>query len=217
MSDSNELKARAVELAERALRLKDRAVDNGIKGLLHAAANELIMLDNEQRFYDAQIKLERFNTWLEDQRSLAHEINVADRAIRNMPDLDLEKALHYLENWSTNYIASTNPEVAEIGQTLHSNLEVLNTAQDNIMQKQALNHILSFVEALLAHTAVTEKVAINNTVLFMRATRDNLLVARELLYDEDDLLTKYKEEGTAVDRLSVARHVVDELYKTAQQ
>lgn len=219
MNDNDELKARSIELAERAFRLRDRATTNAAKEGLHSAGNELIMLDDTNRFYAAQSALELYNSWLEDQRSLAHEINVADRLLRGSQSLDITSILNRLEEWARDYVACRDPIVIKIGHSLNSNIILLNSSKNAQEKKEALNYIMLVIETLLEHTAQQDGTSrtVNEMVLLLRAMRDGILVARELSYDEEDLLTKYREEGAVVERLAVARHTVAELYNTSQQ
>ena len=54
---------------------------------------------------------------------------------------------------------------------------------------------------------------IDPLVMDLRNVRDSLLVHRELLYDEEDLLNRYKTEGETIERLGIVRHQLDELYR----
>ena len=215
-----ENQARSIELAERSLRLRDRATDTSAKEGLHAAANQLIFLNNLNRFYDAQTELEKQNHWLEDYRSLAHELNVADRNLRNTLPIERANIFSTLRDWSRTFIASADQEASAIGHEIIDNLDILSDdSSPSIDEKTALTYLLSVVEVLLEHAALQvpemiDKKTTDETVILMRLIRDYIIVIRELAYDEDTLLNNYEHEGEQVNRLTIARHTVEMLYST---
>ena len=214
--DNDELKARSIELAERAFRLRDRATDTDTKEKLHATGNELIQVDNRQRFYDAQRILERGDVWTEDQRTLAHEINVADRQLRGGVTLTIEQALKYVEQW-VEAAKKVTVDQDVTTEPLEEHFRTLLVSNDEIRRKNAIGYLLSYAEDILQYAHVNdhpENEMTDPAVLAVRDIRDSLLVHRELLFDEEDLVEKFKNEGQAIDRLGLARHQVEELYKS---
>ncbi|MFZ3010175.1 MAG: hypothetical protein WA030_04150 [Candidatus Microsaccharimonas sp.] len=218
MNDNEELKARSVELAERAFRLRDKAKDGNTQEKLHAAGNELIMIDNRRRFYDSQRELEQGDTWSEDQRTLAHEINVADRNMRGTIIISFESSLEYLNQWFQS-VSDNPPEgVTELIENLVEELQIIKTSGSDNRRKEAINFIITFIEEVLQYSHKDEDIKnemTDPTVLMLRDIRDSLLVHRELMFDENELVTRYKSEGQRIERLGLARHQLAELYKSA--
>ena len=215
MNDTDELKARAVELAERALRLRDRATDDNTKEKLHTVNNELINLENRQRFYDAQKSLEVVENWTEDQRALAHEMSVADRQLRGLATLSIKDTINQLFAIIEKIGYSADSSIA----LLDTNLRILTETGDFSQKKNALSYILGFLEDMLQHIDQDDdhqNELTDPSVLKFRNMRDSLLTNRELLYDENDLVNNYKSEGEKIDRLGLARHQLDELYNHAR-
>lgn len=215
MNDTDELKARAVELAERALRLRDRATDDNTKEKLHSVNNELINLENRQRFYDAQKSLEVVENWTEDQRALAHEMSVADRQLRGLTSLSIKDTINQLFEIIEKIGDSADSSITLLG----TNLRILTETGNSSQKKNALSYILGFLEDMLQHIDQDDdhqNELTDPSVLKFRNMRDSLLIDRELLYDENDLVNNYKSEGEKIDRLGLARHQLDELYNQAQ-
>jgi hypothetical protein len=216
MNNTDELKARSVELAERAFRLRDRSTDDETKQKLHGVGNELIIIDNLHRFYDAQNILEVGDMWTEDQRSLAHELSMSDHQLRSEQVMSFNEALKFIEHWIDVATANKSSETDPVTDQLRVSLETIHDTNDTARGKAAINSILSYVEDVLQYAHVNEN-AVNETssptVLSLRNVRDCLLVHRELLFDEKDLSEKFKDEGMKVERLGLARHQLDELYK----
>ncbi len=216
-NDNDELKARSVELAERAFRLRDRIGDNDSKEKLHTVGNELINIDNRHRFYDAQRVLETSGAWTEDQRALAHEISVADRNVHGFNNMDIQESIKLLGQWAQIALNDTVPDKPD-GKLvlLGQNLQILVSSEDKRLRKDAVSYALSYVEEVLrfAHEDENqEDEMIDPLVMDLRNVRDSLLVHRELLYDEEDLLNRYKTEGETIERLGIVRHQLDELYR----
>src|ERR1019366_5215756 len=113
--DNDTLKARSIELAERANRLKDKASESDIRDKFDNAADVLIQIDKPDRFYLAQSKLENDAAWTEEMRSLAHEIDLADKTIRDDELLSLDETIQILGQWNKNYLSSTTTEIHETG------------------------------------------------------------------------------------------------------
>ena len=217
MNNDDELKARSIELAERAFRLRDRAQEPTDKEKLHAAGNELINIENPQRFYDAQRMLEIGGIWTEDQRSLAHEMNVADRGHRGSAPVTLASAVELISKWIYP-IKEMSLDANDPRNTLLYMAQVLIAGDDNEEYKKAIGYLISYVENILQYAHEDEIVRdemADTFVLSLRNVRDALLVHRELLYDEDQLVNTYKHEGEKVEQIGLLRHQLDELYKTA--
>lgn len=215
--NSEALKARSIELAERAYRQKDRTRDDSVKSRLDDAADELIHIENPNRFFSAQSKLEKNGEWTEEQRALAHEINVADQIIRNINAMKSNDAIRTLESWSEKYIASYNPEIKQTGQTIYSALRDLITQEAPSTKKDSLNYLIALIESILAHIQLeVTNDTINENVILLRSMRDAFLSVRELLFDETELLDEDKKEDQQVDRVQLARESLKEIYKHIQ-
>jgi hypothetical protein len=218
MNDNDELKARSIELAERAFRLRDRAPDTKTEQKLHATGNELININNRQRFYDAQRSLEIAENWTEDQRALAHEISVADRNLRGIGSVDIKETLETLQQW---VIAANTKKVTDNPTTLlNQHLEKLLTTGNESGERDSVTYVLSYIEDALqfAHNDENPQDEITYPIILnLRNFRDSLIVHRELLYDEDELITKYQNESEKIQRLGLARQQLDELYKAARK
>jgi hypothetical protein len=222
MADTDELKARSIELAERAFRLRDRATDEDTRKKLHATGNELIMTDNAHRFYDAQGILEVGDVWVEDQRVLAHEMSVVDRMMRRATSISFDSALDAVNEWVEGSLDQQSEKDADnLTVRLAESLRTLLVSNDEHRRKDAIAFVLSYVEDVLRYSHTQEPnpeyEMEDPLILKLRDIRDSLLVHRELLYDEDELVDGFKNEGDKVERLGLARHQLDELYKAAAQ
>ena len=218
ITNNDELKARSVELAERAFRLRDRAEDTPTKEKLHNAGNELVLIDNRQRFYDAQRILEQGDAWTEDQRALAHELNVADRTYRGNNSISFEDARQFIETLVATTTNSRPNGIDELTEKLSQHFRTLTVSNDEQRRKVAIDFILSYIEEGLQHSHNEEGIKNEMTdpiVLTLRGIRDSLLVHRELLFDENELMNTYQNEGAQIERLGLARHQLDQLYAAA--
>lgn len=207
--DTQALKARAIELAERAYRQKDRATDERVQEALDATAAELLRIDDIQRFFKAQSKLEKHSLWTEEQRALAHEMSAADLTIKNVQTFDIDVAVLFLKRWANSYLASTNDEARQVGEGINAALEKLMALETLAVKQESFNYIISFLEAVLEHAANNEATVSTETIVLLRNMRDSLLSARELLYDEDDLLEKVQDPNSEIVRLRLARESVE--------
>ena len=215
MNDNDELKARSIELAERAIRLRDRALDEDTKKKLHYVNNELINIDNRQRFYDAQTPLELVENWTEDQRALAHEINVADRQMRGIQSFNLEETVNQLIEIIDRMSESPSLVITKVAESL----QILLSNRARSERKAAVNYVLAFLEDALQKEDegdVQQNESVDPTLIKFRNMRDSLLVHRELLYDAGELVEEYRFEGEKIERLGLLRHELDELYSKAQ-
>lgn len=211
--DSEALKARAIELSERAYRQKARASSVATKQRLDDAGDELIRLDNLDRFYVAGTMLEAGQEWTEEQRALAHELNGADQTMRGIEPLTSGQALQMLDKLSGEYSASQNQQTQQTGQNISQTLQKLSDDLPAKDQKTAYNYLLALIESVLEHIRVHDDNPINNTVLLLRNMRDSLLSARELLFDENELLAGDKIEDQQVDKVELARETLNEIYE----
>lgn len=213
--DTEALKARSIELAERAYRLKDRADNDTLKLKLDNAGDILIQVNDQNRFYLAQSKLENDTTWTEATRALAHEINTADQLLKNIKVLNFEAAMKFLEQWTTQYMTSSNSSTRQTGSMINSAIQMIILKEPSLTQKESINYLISFLEAILSQIeiGVTED-QLSATVLIIRNVRDALLSARELLIDEGELLAKDEQENQEVDRVELARESLKEIYAT---
>ncbi len=217
--DDETLKARSVELAERANRLKEKAGDGYVREKFDSAADTLIQINNPDRFYFAQSKLEKDTTWTEEMRSLAHEIDLADKTIRNEELLTFDETIHAIAEWNMSYLASTRPEIHATGISINNAIKALSENQSEASIKVSLNYLMSFLETVLAHIQSKDKSenkveGLNKMVFVLRNVRNALLVKRELSVDEDKLLEENEKENINTDRVELARDSLDEIYST---
>lgn len=219
MDNQNILKARGIELAERAQRLRSRAPDTKTQEKLDNCADELIRPDNTDRFETAQNALELAAGWREEDRSLAHEINSAWLDQHGLDPISLEQALPTLTTWAALYQRSTRPEIQAAGKNLASALGQLAAPQQRSTQKYALNYLLEFLEAMLAHLATRDDGDDNmtQTIRLLRSMRDAALVSRELIVDDAELLEADKVEDNQFDQVTQAREALDEIYSSMTQ
>jgi len=214
-TDTDQLKARSVELAERVYRQKDQAKGLDERKIFDDTGDELIRIKNPNRFYFAQSMLESVALWTNLLRSLAHEINVADQKIRDTNPMSLDAATAFLRKWAARYQESSAAEVEETGRQIQDalgRLEAKKTPQDI---KGALNYLLSFAESVLAHVHSghdprTETV--NDTVLQTRAIRDALLTARDIMIDARELIAADTGEIMRDENVQLARESLNEIY-----
>ncbi|MEO8104896.1 MAG: hypothetical protein ABI602_00990 [Candidatus Saccharibacteria bacterium] len=215
MDNQEVLKARSVELAERANRLAERAGGTESQTKLRNCADELINLDNAARFEAAQSALEHSTQWSEDQRSLAHEINAAWLAQWGHQPMSFEQVLEILDGWVHTYQASSHPEIRTAGQNLRQALDQLVIPAQPAVQKDALNYLLELFEVLLSHLEAKQEQVndqMKHTIHMLRNLRDATLVTRELTVDEADLLDNEKSSATQFDKVTAARDALDEIY-----
>lgn len=209
--DTQALKARSIELAERAYRQKGRAVDEHVREVLDAAAAELLQIDDTPRFFNAQSQLEKHSTWTEEQRALAHEVNTADLSLRDMHNFNIDVSMMFLRKWADSYAKSGNTEARQTGESIHRALEEIESQTTVSREQESFNYLISFVEVILEHGANHDEKLSEETVLMLRNLRDSLLSARELLYDEAELLKKIQEPDSQIKRLELAREAVEEI------
>jgi hypothetical protein len=220
MHNEDSFKARSIELAERLYRQKARAQETEEKIRLDDAADELIKVDNPNRFYTAQSKLEISSLWSEEQRALAHEISALDLGQRDIAPLQFPFVIQTLEGWVSFYAASPNEGTQEVGKTLYQALQELTAGQKTTVYKQALNYLLNLFEVLLTHSAAEAKAINTNlidpSVILLRNMRDTTLVARELLVDDVELLDADNQENGQFGQVSAARETLQEIYATVK-
>lgn len=216
--DSADLQARSIELAERAYRQKDRAQTADAKASLDDAADELIQINNLNRFYFAQSRLEKNYAWTEEIRALAHELNVADQTLRGSHAIAVNETVAILSSLAGTYITSNNQEVRQLGQDVLVALKRLTeTTPTPDVVKSSIGFLIAALESILEHIEnkrTGQPASIDPTTLSIRAMRDSLLSARELLIDTHELLVKDAQEGELVDRVQLARNSLAEIYKT---
>lgn len=213
--DSDYLKARSIELAERAYRLRDRAQGDA-SAKLDDAGDNLITVSEPYRFLNAQDALEADTIWQEDMRSLAHEINVANNMLENREDLTIEQAFQYVTDWVKSYQESDQLEVRDLGSHIDGIQTTISTSKDTKEKKDAFNDFLGLMEMMLTH-AHQDANAQADTLYFLRAMRDAFLVGRELLIDDVELLGNDLDEGYVTHRIDIARQHVNELYSTIKE
>ncbi len=209
------LRARAIELAERANRLKNRADSEDIQDIFDHAADTLIEVDKPERFYLAQTKLESENLWSEEMRSLAHEINMADQASKGTSPISFESSVNTLQTWNQSYLNSSNPEVMKISLEINIALLNLKNPESEYKVKEALEYLLSFIEALLSHIHSTEISSLDNpTIILLRNMRDATLIRRELIIDKSELDRENNNQNINNNRIQLTRESLDEIYST---
>lgn len=216
--ETERLKARSIELAERAYRERERADNPDAKKVMDDTGDALIQIEDPARFYLAQSKLERIKPWTNELRALAHEINVADQAGRGFKSISLEECQNVLNGWAAQYTASDNPEVQEVGQHILSSLDRLELKATPGEIKKALNYLLSFLESVLTHihNNAGPLEPISETVVYTRAMRDSLFIARYLLIDVEELILA-DEDGYDHDKdLRLARESLNEVYASME-
>ena len=213
--NTDTLKARSIELAERANRLRDKANDSAIKDKFDNAADSLIQIDNIDRFYLAQTMLEKDTAWSEEMRSLAHEINSAHHVLTNSTPISFEASMQTLEGWNKVYLSSSSPEISKIGSEIDSALQTLYINDPRSDRKYALDYLISFFETVLSHIQ-TNNIANEDdpTVNQLRNMRDAVLVRRELTIDISELVKENADENINDDSVKLARETIAELYKT---
>ena len=214
--DTQELKARSIELAERAYRQKSRATESSGQTKLDEAADELIQIDNSRRFYLAQSKLESDKVWTEEERALGHEMNVADQSIQNIKPLAIDDVIKILEQWVAVYEKSNQLEVLQLGLDLIKSISSLKLRVSLNVQKEALNHLLSLFEIMLSYiqSQITDNSVNNSTVVLLRNMRDAALTARELAIDDNELIKLDAQESDQTTQRELAHKSLDEIYKT---
>lgn len=213
--DSDYLKARSIELAERAYRLRDRAHgDTRLK--LDDAGDNLIAISKSRRFLNAQDALEVDTIWQEDMRSLAHEMNVSNNMLENRENLTIEQAFQYVTDWVKSYQKSDQVEVRDLGSYIDGIQASISKSNDAKEKKDAFNDFLGLMEIMLTHAHQDADVQVD-TLYSLRAMRDAFLVGRELLIDDVELLGKDLEEGNVTHQINIARQHVNELYGTIKR
>jgi len=212
--DNDSLKARSIELAERANRLRDKTSDSVIKEKFDSAADTLVQIDKLDRFYLAQSMLEKDTAWSEEMRSLAHELNSADHVIKSSSPISFENAVQTLKEWDIGYLSSPNPETAKTGTEIDSALALLNADDPKSDRKQALDSLISFFETLLSHIQTQNEMSEtdNPKVIQLRNMRDAVLVNRELTIDISELVKENDNENINENSVELARETLNELY-----
>ncbi|GAC1392121.1 MAG: hypothetical protein NVSMB46_07020 [Candidatus Saccharimonadales bacterium] len=209
------IRARSIELAERAYRLQSHAISSEVADKLNSAGDELIHLDNPDRFYTSQSILETDGVWTEDQRSLAHELNVVDQQIHSERNLTLNEALTVLANWANTCTKNDKPEVRQFGSTINANVQMLAQEISSQDRKTALNGLIEIIEHLLKNAHIANKPGTtDDRIKQLRALRDVLLIQREVSSDINELLLEDQNQKQQIDRVSYARDILDEIYKT---
>ena len=205
----DQLKARSLELAERAYRLKERAGDSATTEKLDKVGDTLIEINNANRFYLAQTYLELIGIWAEDRRSLAHEINTEDQTLRKLNAITFEQVHEILETWVRAYTSSTVKTTISFGFTIQKVLAGL----DGQNKKEEFDTILEIIEQLLLNSdVVINPSTIDSRILQLRAMRDALLVKRELDVDLGELNEENRAEGDQVARVELARSTLANVY-----
>jgi len=216
--DTQELKARSIELAERAYRLKKLANGAQNRQVIDDTADELIRVDNPQRFHVAQSKLELKNIWPEELRSLAHEINVADHSLKGTSPLSSEEAYKILEQWAQVYTQSQQHEVIQTGFNILNAVESLASADAAKTRKESFNYLITLIETMMARVQLTIKddFASNASIDLLRNIRDAVLMEREMVVDDAELLDADQVDDNQVADIQLARKSLDEIYKTIE-
>ncbi len=212
--DEDSLKARSIELAERAYRQRDRAGDSDKQLTLDETADELILLENPDRFFVAQSKLENIKTWTDELRTLAHEINTADQHIRQSQMLTTDVALEIINEWATSYSTSPTPQVATLGARMQQSLQQLSQKQSQQDTKSALTFLLTILESMLKHEQDKDtSEIIKESIVYVRAIRDALLTMRALLVNAKELLIEDQQEEVHENSLDLVRDSLAEVYE----
>jgi hypothetical protein len=211
--DNDNLKARSIELAERANRLRDKTADSVIKEKFDNTADVLVQIDKLDRFYLAQSVLEKDTAWSEEMRSLAHELNSADHVIKNSKPISFVDAMQTLEEWNKAYLSSTNPEISKVGTEIDAALALLFTNDPESNMKQALDYLISFLETILSHVQTkNNEDKENSTISQLRNMRDAVLVKRELVIDISELVKENENENINANSVELARETLNEIY-----
>ena len=209
------LNARSIELAERAYRQKARAKNEDTRQRLDDVGDELIRLGNTHRFYVAQSMFENGSHWTEEERALAHEINVAYQGQHLVPAMSFTAASKVLTEWAAAYNKSDQDHAQQVGYELTEALAVVNANEYATNLKQAYNYLLAVVEIFL--TQVRDKQAaaeINHKVTLLRSLRDAILVSRALAVDVGELLREDMLEDEQFDTIATAQAVLISIYAT---
>jgi hypothetical protein len=215
--NNDTLKARSIELAERANRLRDKTSDSVIKEKFDNAADILIQIDNLDRFYLAQSLLEKNTAWSEEMRSLAHELNSADHVVKNSLPISFEVSMQTLEEWNKAYLSSSNPEISKVGTEIDAALALLFTQDPESNMKQALDYMISFLETILSHIHTNSSEDKDNpTIIELRNMRDAVLVKRELVIDISELVKENDNENINANSVELARETLNEIYNTVK-
>lgn len=215
--DETLLNARSIELAERAYRQKARAENLDTRQRLDDVGDELIRLGNSHRFYLAQSMFENSSRWSEEERALAHEINVAYQAQHLVPAMSFSEATKLLTDWAAAYNRSDQDHALQVGYELTEALKVVTANEYATNLKQAYNYMLAVVEIFL--TQVGDKQAapdINHKLTLLRSLRDAILVSRALAVDVGELLREDMLEDEQFDVISTAQDVLVQIYETIE-
>lgn len=212
-ADNTNIEARSIELAERAYRLKVRTNDAALKEKLESVGDQLILIEDPERFYNAQTILETVDLWLEDRRSLAHELNTIDKQINGQKNTSFAEVLLIIRKWVEGYSLSPSPAVKEYGLKMLELLSSVSSATTREQKKHSLISLLESIEDLLVNTHTAgSKAESTQRVRMLRSLRDAVIVQRELQVDEQDLLQRNDQEISQGDRVKAAREVLEEVY-----
>ena len=208
----DEFKARSIELAERAYRLKDRSEDFEASKILEQVGDELILVDQQDRFYKAQSFLEAMTAWAEDVRSLAHEINEMDKMVYATPDLNFDQCLQLLTDVSTSYLESPATQVNEFGSKLRELLAKFSTPEVHDDLGTSLDLLLDMIEDLLINIHKSAKPEVPHNVRLLRSIRDSIIIKRQLSVDQGKLVKLEDQDVTQEMRVRASQEALAEVY-----
>lgn len=211
MNDKTFLQARSIELAQRLYRQKQRATTSETKLKLDDAADELIKIDDSDRFYHAQSRIEADTYWTEEWRALAHELNLADQAIRHESPMSSEDAFEIIEEWAELYQRSQTESIRTFGHELETAVE--NLENRSSQHKSTLNYLLTVLETLLTDRKQSaDPYEIEPTVRLVRCLRDAILVHRQLTIDIHELIREDAIEDHQMESLNKVRSSITGMF-----
>lgn len=205
--------ARSVELAERAKRLQQRS-DMTVRNELKSVADLLVQTTDMDRFYYAQSALEEESVWSDDRRSFAHELNLIDLNLNNIPTLEYDQSIVYINNLADSYAKSDDDDVVSFGRDLQQTVNALMSSEGRPATKgQYITQLLVSIEQMLASIHSTlDTTTPSATVRHLRTIRDSILIERAvgdaLLGLIDDALEDI-EQGQ---RITASREALAEIY-----
>lgn len=212
MSDE-EYKARSVELAERAYRLKDRAETFDTSNILEQVGDVLIQVDQPDRFYKAQSFLEALPNWTDDVRSLAHEINQMDQTVYGAPSMTFDQSFTALSTLAEQYADSHNEAVNGFGQNLRALLTAIARPNDEAAFALSINTLLDAIEDLLINLHKSSGNETADKVRSLRLIRDSILVKRQLAVDTEKLVALNDQDISQTQRVRASEEALEEVYE----
>ena len=210
---NDEFNARSIELAERTYRLKEKSGDFATSTILEQVGDELILVDQIDRFYRAQSFLEALTVWTDDVRSLAHEINELDKLVAATLNLSFEQCMNTLQELANKYSSSASDEVRAFGANLEGLLNNISTPTDETALGASLDSLLDAVEDLLINIHKSSKSESQSNVRLLRSIRDAILVKRQISVDKRKLEKLDDQDISQEMRVRASQEALEEVYE----